>query len=158
MGARPHPFRYFEELVRAYSGRSPPELMWTLLRRKEQVAGGLLALFYYPKRTLYLRYLSINRALPNAYASPYYLYWDAVKKASEEGCRIVDFGGTPSNPNDIHYRMKAKFSCRYEKKYMAILPSSRLFKLLYHARTLLQGRGLRRNPKLPAEEASLDTA
>jgi hypothetical protein len=53
IGGNPHPFRYFTELMRAYSDRSPPEILWTLLRRNEQVAGGLLALLYSAKRTMY---------------------------------------------------------------------------------------------------------
>ena len=143
IGANPHPVRHFEELMRAYSGRSPPELMWTLLRRNEEVAGGLLSLLCHAKRTMYMRYLSLNRAIPAGYTPSYYLDWHAVRKASELGCRIVNFGGTSPDPDDVRRRMKAKFGCRYEKRYMAILPSSTPFKFAYYARRFLAGDGFR---------------
>jgi hypothetical protein len=138
IGGNPHPFRYFTELMRAYSDRSPPEILWTLLRRNEQVAGGLLALLYSAKRTMYWRYLSLNRELPNVYTPFYYVLWHAVRKAVELGYETIDFGGTPPDPSDVHYRMKARFQCRYEKKYLAILPLSRPFKMVYAAQRFVE--------------------
>jgi hypothetical protein len=133
IGAQPHPLSYFERLLTTCSGRSPASVVLTTLRKGECVAGGFLSLYWNARRILYWRYFALNRSLPNVYTPYYYLLWHTVKEAYETGCRFVDFGGAGADPMEIHTRMKEKFGCHYVPKYRAILPVSRLTKLLHWA-------------------------
>jgi len=126
------PFRYthFEALWNTYS---PNDIRITFLHKNGLIAGGELSFIYPPKKTMYLRYLAINRTLPNRYQPTLYLRWNSVIHASDMGYDTVNFGGTPCDPNDIHYKLKMKFGCHYEKEYSIVFPLSPLFKLGYTA-------------------------
>jgi len=128
INATPYPFSHFEDLLKTYSST---EMIMTLLYKNETVAGGHLAFLYSPKKTIFSRYMSLNRNLPSRYKPALYLYWDFIKRASEKGYSIVNFGRTPHFPNDIHYQLKEKFGCQYEKEYSMIIPTSYLFKIAY---------------------------
>jgi hypothetical protein len=128
IGGRIYPLSYFEKLLAYFSESN--SVMLTILRKDRYVAGGLLALFWEPKKTLYLRHFSLNRSLPSRYTPVYPLYWHAVKEAFRMGCQVVDFGVTPPDPSDVHYKNKAEFGCRYVRKFRVALPASYLFKLL----------------------------
>ena len=129
INATPYPFSHFEDLLNTYSST---EMMLTLLYKNEDVAGGHLAFLNDKKKTIYSRYLSLNRNLPSRYKPAIYIYWDFVKRAYEMGYSKVSFGRTPPYPKDIHYQLKEKFGCHYEKEYSCIFPTSYLFKLLYN--------------------------
>ena len=126
--ARPFETSYFEQLIRTYSAR---EIMLSLVCKGETIAGGYLAFLYDAKKTMYLRYLALNRDLPNRYRTHLCLNWHAVRKASEMGYRTVHFGGTPNDPTHVNYRLKKKFGCKFEQKYILIIPSSPIFKVAY---------------------------
>ena len=131
IGGRPYPLSYFEKLLANFSERSPDNVMLIILHKDRYVAGGFLALFWDARKTLYLRYFSLNRSLPNRYTPVYPLCWHAIKEAFRMGCRVVDFGGTPADPSDVHHKTKAEFGCHYVRKFRAVLPTSHLFKLLH---------------------------
>ena len=131
IGGRSYPLSYFEKLLANFSERSPDNVMLIILHKDRCVAGGLLALFWDARKTLYLRYFSLNRSLPSRYTPVYPLYWHAIKEAFRMGCRVVDFGVTPADPSDVHHKTKAEFGCHYLPKFRAVLPTSRLFKLLH---------------------------
>ena len=127
--ATPHPFSHFEDLLNIYSST---EMIMTLLYKDEIVAGGQLAFLDNIKKTMYLRYLSLNREMTSRYHPTLYVYWDCIKRASEMGYDNICFGRTPPYPNDIHYQSKEKFGCHYEKEYLLIFPRSYLFKIAYY--------------------------
>ena len=103
-----------------------------LLYKDEDILGGELSFLYDTKKTMYLRYISLNRNLTVRYNLTSYMRWDSIKKASELGYKRICFGRTPPDPNDIHYKLKAKFGCNYEEEYSLIFPRSNLFKLGYN--------------------------
>ncbi len=127
--AAPYPFSHFEELLKTYSST---EMLLTLLYKNEVVAGGQLAFLHGPKKTMYLRYLSLNRDLPTRYHSTWYIYWDCIERASDMGYNRICFGRTPPYQNDSHYQLKEKFGCHFEKEYSLIFPRSHLFKIGYN--------------------------
>jgi hypothetical protein len=110
-------FRYFEYLMQTFMTPSSREMLLLLLRKNETVAGGLVIFLFDAKRAMYIAYASLNRQMPNRYRPVPALVWNAIKKASEMGYTTVAFGGTPANPNDIHYRIKEKFGGHFELKY-----------------------------------------
>ncbi len=127
--AIPHPFSHFEYLLKTYSST---EMILTLLYKNEIVAGGALAFLHDQKKTMYLRYLSLNRNLTSRYHPTLYLYWDCIKRATEMGYSRICFGRTPPDPTDIHYRSKEIFGCHYEKEYPLIFSRSHLFTIGYN--------------------------
>jgi hypothetical protein len=131
--SNPHPFSHFKQILDNYS---PKELRITLLQRREEVAGGLMMFLYDPKKTMYLRYLSINRDMPNRYTPYWYLCWDALKTAARIGYTSVVFGRTPPNEVGIYYHIKAQFGCYYQTRYVTVLPLSYRFRLVRSLYTL----------------------
>ncbi len=127
--ASPYPFSHFEDLLKTYSST---EMMLTLLYKDEVVAGGQLAFLHDPKKTMYLRYLSLNRDLPTRYHSTWCIYWDCIERATKMGYSKICFGRTPPYSNDSHYQLKEKFGCHFEKEYSLIFPRSHLFKIGYN--------------------------
>jgi hypothetical protein len=119
-------YSHFKNLLNTYSS---DEMRITVLHKDEVIAGGLLAFQFPPKKTMYLRYLSLNRSLPNKYHAPFYLYWDAILKASQMKYNKVSFGGTPNNREEYNYRLKKKFGCAYKDIYSFIVQYSTKYKL-----------------------------
>lgn len=147
-GAKPYPLSFFERLANTYSGNSADQVVLTLLRKGEFIAGGILALFWNARKILYWRYYALNRPLPNRYTPFYYLLWHAVIDAYERGCTTVDFGGTDPNPEDVHFRMKKEFGCSYVPRYRLILPISNMAKLLLSLKKATSGRFISSTPRV----------
>lgn len=133
--AKPYSFSHFEKL---WNTLSSEHMVITLLHQGETVAGGLLSFLCPSTRTMYLRYLSLNRDIPNKYHQTYFLYWDAILRASRMGYDKISFGSTINDPNDKSYKIKMKFGCSYKKIHSLILPLSPLFKIGYKAYKLLR--------------------
>ena len=127
--ATPHPFSHFEDLLKTYSSK---EMILTLLYKNDVVAGGQLAFLHNIKKTMYLRYLSLNRDLPTRYHSTLFIYWNCIERASEMEYNRICFGRTPPYPNDARYRLKEKLGCHFETEYSLIYPRSHLFKIGYN--------------------------
>ncbi|MDG6257142.1 MAG: GNAT family N-acetyltransferase [Methanomicrobiaceae archaeon] len=111
---------------------SPEDMRITLLRKDDFIFGGLFAYLFPPNRTIYLVHLALNRAIPNTYHPPYYLFWDIIEKACEMGYQHISFGGTANNPENPVYRQKSGFGCDYEFKYSLFMPCSPLFRYGYN--------------------------
>jgi lipid II:glycine glycyltransferase (peptidoglycan interpeptide bridge formation enzyme) len=111
-------FSFFTYLMKTFS---PNEMLLLLLRKDETIAGGMLNFLYEPKKTMYCAYAALNRELSTRYSPFVSLMWHVVKKASAIGYDTVSFGGTPPPP-DVHYRIKAKFGCRFEPQYEVSFP------------------------------------
>ena len=124
----PYTFSHFEDLFNTYSSS---EMIVTLLYKNETIAGGVLTCMHDHNKTIIMRYLSVNRNLTNKYSPTYCLEWDMVKRASGMGYNKINFGRTPPYQNDIHYQIKKKFGCHYEKEISFIFPMTYLFKIGY---------------------------
>ena len=128
INATPYLFSHFEDLLNTYSST---EMIITLLYKDDDIYGGQLGFMHEPNKTMYIRYLSLNKKLPSRYHSTLYLYWDIINRAFEKGYKVVDFGQTPPYPNNVYYKAKEKFGCQYQKKKSSVFPSSFIFKLGY---------------------------
>jgi len=141
---KPYPFSYFKEVWNTYTST---DIRITLLHKYEQIFGGLMAFLYPPKKTMYLRHLAINRAIPGSYHPTYYLIWNAVKKASEMNYNNICFGETPYEPDKATFRIKMKFGCSYEPEYSSIFSLRPLFKTSYNIYKYINFLKLYRNKR-----------
>jgi hypothetical protein len=119
IGASPLSFDHFETI---YDRCSSDEVRGWILTDGNQIAGGLISFLYGPSRTMYLKYLSLNRELIRTYTPTYTLYWNAINEAYRLGCRTVCFGSTSHNPKLGHYKMKERMGCQYEPKKSCYIP------------------------------------
>jgi hypothetical protein len=128
-GEQPYPAdcRFEREVVRIYKNQA----VVAMLRRNEEIAGGILLLK--SGRKMYGRALSINRELPNRYSPTWPLLWYGVRQAAEMGFSAFCFGDTPDNSEDIHYWIKAKYGAHFQRRYAVIFSQSRVFNLAYGA-------------------------
>jgi len=128
INSTPYPFSHFEDLLKTYSST---EMMITLLKKDDHVYGGHLVFLHEPNKTMYSRYISLNRNLPSRYKPGLYIYWDMINTAFKKGYKVVDFGQTPPYPNNVYYKLKEKFGTHYKKEYSSVFPRSFIFKLGY---------------------------
>jgi len=126
------PYSHFMDLYGAYF---PKNMQITLLHKEDLIAGGLLSFLDESKKIMYLRYLALNRDIPNRYTPPYFLFWDAIKRADKLGFKRICFGTTPSDEEHPAYKLKRNFGCEYENIYSVLIPLSKLFKLGYRTYT-----------------------
>ena len=128
IGAEPYESQNFDILFE----RLPAEMIrMTLLQKEGEIAGGLISLLWPAKKTMYLRYLALNRGLANTYHPPIYLYWEAINHAYQQGYHKVCFGSSPPDPADKTHRIKAGFGCQYEKAVGGLIPLNRIYEALY---------------------------
>lgn len=111
-------FKYLKENL------TSREMLVFLLRRNGIFGGGLLVFLYEAKETMYYAFLASNRNVSTRYSPGFALFWHGIKKATEIGYTNVVFGGTHNDPSDVHYRIKAKFGCRFELRYRVNFPRS----------------------------------
>jgi hypothetical protein len=128
INASPYDFSHFEYL---WNNLTDKELIITLLKREEEIAGGLLSFFSSKFKSFYLRYFALNRSLPSRYSPTYYLFWDSIQRAYSMGCKKVCLGSTSSDKNNIHYRIKQKIGGTYEQSYNIFFPLSIWLKIIY---------------------------
>jgi hypothetical protein len=133
--ATPYPRSHFDCCLQHFPS---DELRMTLLEKEGEVYGGLFALISWPKKTMYLKYLALNRQTPNRYHPPYALYWEAIQHAHAKGLRFVSFGSTPVDPENVTHRMKQKFGTVFVPEYRAVLSTSALFAASYKAYRLVK--------------------
>lgn len=77
-------------------------------------------------------FLSLNRDLPTKYSPSYYLYWDCLRWAWENGYREVTLGReyahemVESNPR---YRLKRDFGAEHRPVYTRLVPMTTVFSI-----------------------------
>jgi hypothetical protein len=125
----PHSFTHFEKLWATYP---PTEMRTTLLCQDENIHGGLLTFIYPPSKTMYCRYIAIDRDIRARYKVADYMHWECVQFASNMKFNTVCFGETPGDPNDATYKYKKSFGGNYEQIYSFILPLSFTFRIGYN--------------------------
>lgn len=133
----PYPFSHFENCWNNYDST---EMRVTLLQKNNEFYGGLCSFIFLPKKTMYLKYLALNRKISNTYHPPFALYWDAIIKATEMNLEYICFGGTSSNTDNSTHRIKMKFGAYYEKEYQMILPLNYIFNIGYRIYMHLKNR------------------
>lgn len=132
MGATPYERRHFDHLFKIFS---PDEIRMTMLEKDGQMLASQITLFHPPRRTAYLRYLAVNKdpqfmhGFHRRAAIP--IEWELINHAYGQGYRSVSFGGTPLDPRDPSYQIKAGFGCRFETIQSSITLLSTTFRTLY---------------------------
>jgi hypothetical protein len=121
-----YPYSHFMDLYNIYPSKN---LHSALLCKEDFVAGGFLNFLDESTKTLYSRYIAINRDLPNKYHIQYPLLWESIKKANELGYKRVSFGSNVNDQSHPGYRIKKNFGAEYLNSYSILRPISRLFKL-----------------------------
>ncbi len=104
------PLSFFENLWDFFA---PDELRIVMLTKKDVCAGGTLALMDPTRKTFYYEYLALNRDLSQQYTPTYYLYWDLVNWAWDNGYEKVSFGRQKRDPNNPRFQHKAKFGAEH---------------------------------------------
>ena len=120
-GGEPFPQDHFDRLQAELPAGA---VRITLLERDAEIAGGLLMLLDHHRNTAYLRYLALNRSVPNHYHPPCALYWEAIEYAARKGFASVDFGLTANNRNDPEFRLKKRFGCEFRPQPAVIIPAT----------------------------------
>jgi|APFre7841882654_1041346.scaffolds.fasta_scaffold05419_2 lipid II:glycine glycyltransferase (peptidoglycan interpeptide bridge formation enzyme) len=113
------------------------EMRITLLSKNSTIAGGVLMLTFKPQKTVYLHYLSLNRNLPNTYHPSYYLFWEAINWAWNNGYEKVSFGTQHLYENNPRFRIKNDFGVNFEPIYSKMIPLTKLFILGYKCKQYL---------------------
>ena len=103
-----------------------------MLFKDDFIAGGFLNFLDESKKTMYIRYVGINRDISNKYRVQYYLFWDSIKKANEMGFKKLDMGSNVYDQDHPGYKLKRNFGGEYQNSYSIIRPTSILFKLGHH--------------------------
>jgi len=106
VGGRPVPYRFFMNAWQdLHSGQFVP-----LLVEKDCFFGGIGFFLYEKKNSIYMFCAGIDRDLCNTRLHTMtYLFWEAMKWASERNVRYVHMGTTPNNPESLYYRQKMGF-------------------------------------------------
>lgn len=125
--ATPFPYTFFENAWK----KSDNSGFKVLLAENGGFRGGVGFFVYKEKSSIYLNYAAIDRRSAGAkFHMMVYLFWEAVKWASERNIRYVHFGTTPNNPNSTYYRQKTGFGGTFIPQYRLTIPYNyALFKL-----------------------------
>jgi hypothetical protein len=134
-------YKYYLENINLIGGISPPfshftylwnnlssdEMRITLLSKDSTVAGGLLIFPYKPTKTVFFKYLSLNRNLPNSFHPTYYLWWEAINWAWNNKYEKISFGLQNSSENNPRTRIKNDMGGISEPYYSKIIPLTKTF-------------------------------
>jgi hypothetical protein len=124
INATPLDYRHFDLIFQKFDSR---ELSAWIFSDGNTVAGGLISFYYEPLRTMYGKYLALNRDVPRTYTPTYSLYWNAINQAHEMGCKAICLGSTSRDPHSGHYKLKERMGCVYEGKRSYYIPRNDVF-------------------------------
>ncbi len=128
IGGNHLPFSYFLELLRSM----PDQVRITLLSKGSLVAGGAFNLLDLVRRRVHGVFLSLNRDLPTKYSPSYYLYWDSIRWAWENGYRQFTLGREFVHEmveNNPRYRLKRDFGAEFEPIHSRLVPMTTIFSI-----------------------------
>jgi len=127
IGGSPYPLKFFENVWALLY----PEHFNILFAENHEKCIGSLAFFINKKKsTIYLTYLGLDRDVSNTYHTSYYLYWESIKWAQNQGVRYVNFGSTPSDIASEYYSIKTDFGATFNQNYILIIPFNKKLFLL----------------------------
>ena len=109
-------------LERMWQNLYPKNLrLW--LMGKNRPIGGLL--FLKDQHGSYGYSIGIDRAKAPVHLSIIqYLTWKETVEAEKEGMRKISLGSTPSDPNEIHHKMKARTGATFRQQKTVWIPMS----------------------------------
>jgi lipid II:glycine glycyltransferase (peptidoglycan interpeptide bridge formation enzyme) len=123
---RPH----FDIIINEYA----EDVRITLLEKDNLIAGGLLTLLDRENRIMYMRYLALNRDIDKKYQNYHAtesLYWEALTKAYEIGCKAVCFGTNVRDKQNKSYIIKQRFGAHYEDYNSELMPMNPIYGLFH---------------------------
>lgn len=118
---------------------SPSEARVAVLTNDGAFAGGNLALLDPARKTVYFSLLALNRNLPNKYSPTYYLSWEGINWAWENGYERISFGR--ERPDNPRVRGKQKFGAESIPIHSRVVLLSKAASRLYRLRKAIQGGG-----------------
>ncbi len=133
IGGKYESFTHFTDIRDSLTSN---EYRITLLRKDTVVAGGVLMFPYRPLKTVYLEYLSLNRGLPNTYHPTYYLFWEAINWAWDNGYEKISFGNQHFNENNPRFRIKNEFGGKFKPIYSRTISISKIFTVAIKANNI----------------------
>ncbi|MCW4018314.1 MAG: GNAT family N-acetyltransferase [Candidatus Bathyarchaeota archaeon] len=116
IGGAPFPYAFMENMWRLLY---PVNMRIWLIGKEKPVAGP--AVFKYGRGT-YGAYVGLDRAGSGRFAVVPYLMYHELKKAEEEGYKLVSLGSTPRDPNGAHYLQKIRLGGSYRNQITTWLP------------------------------------
>jgi len=125
------PFPFFQRLLDAFS----PNIKIFIVTKEDAFAGGNLAILDPIRKIAYFQYLAINRDLPNKYSPSYYLSWDGINWAWNNGYERISFGR--ENRDNPRVRNKLKFGAEYVPIHSRAVLLSKTISLLYRLKKTL---------------------
>jgi len=134
------PFSFFQKLIDEYQKN---ELRIAVLTNGKIFVGGTLTFLYPAKKTTYFDYLSLNRNIPNRYTPTYYLFWDLVTWAWNNGYEKVSFGRQKLDPNNPRFMNKVKFGAEHVPIHSRIAFFSKTTSLLYRLKKTARAFNMR---------------
>lgn len=129
------PLSFFETL---WDHLSPEFLRVALLTKGDIFAGGSVTIIDPVKKTVYFGYQAINRDLLH-YTPSYYLDWDLINWAWENGYEKVSMGRQNFDPNNPRFRKKARVGAEHVPIHMELVLYSKVISSLYRLRRTLSG-------------------
>ena len=127
------PFTFFERLLELF----PDEVRVAIVTNNGVFAGGNLTLLDPARKTAYFQYLALNRDLPNKYSPSYYLSWEGINWAWENGYEKISFGREKlDNPR---VRSKAKFGAEPVPIHSRVVLFSKAASWLYQLKQAVVG-------------------
>jgi hypothetical protein len=135
-----HPLALFENM---FNSLAPRCFNIFLLSRDQQCIAGWAFFSHEPTKTIYVNYMGLS-------ASPYSVFdcltWELSKWAEEKSYRYIILGSNPSDPAEIHHRVKAKAGGAFRQDYIVLLP---LNQIRFFSRELSVSFGKRIMTRLP---------
>ncbi len=129
------PYSFFQRLLESYS---PKELRTVALTNNGLYAGGSLTIADPAEDTAYFDYMALNRELPNKYTPSYYLSWEGITWAWENGYEKISFGRQNFDPDNPRFRNKAKFGAEYVPIHSTLVLFSKATSVLYRLKKRLE--------------------
>jgi hypothetical protein len=145
LGATPHDFSFLQRVWQhLYSSNVRVWLMG-----KTDVVGGLLVLK--DQTACYSYFLGIDREKAPKYSIYQYLFWRELLRAQNEGLKKISLGSTPSNSQDVHYKIKKEFGATFHQQQIMWIPTNAKGHLLLQMRRHTENAWKQNRHRLPRE-------
>ncbi|WP_292519997.1 GNAT family N-acetyltransferase [Methanoculleus sp.] len=129
------PFAFFQGLLDSFS---PDEVRIAIVTNNGVFAGGNLAILDPVRKIAYFQYLALNRDLPNKYSPSYYLSWEGINWAWNNGYERISFGR--ERADNPRARNKAKFGAELVPIHSRTVLLSKTVSLLYQLKQTFSER------------------
>jgi hypothetical protein len=131
------PFAFLQRLLGSFS---PNELRGVVLANSDAFAGGMLTFLHPAQKTVYFEYLVRNRSLPKRFTPTYFLFWNEINWAWNNGYEKVSFGRQSLDLNNPRFQNKVKFGAEHVPIHSRTVVFSKTTASLYRLKTYLSER------------------